>query len=171
MNDPLFVHYLPFYQSYDANLGVENPPQIYTHFNLDQKQVLQCRHWAQAVNIRWGISAKMRASAGLAESDEHSWKYGLERMLLGYMLSGEQLFDDLLPFNQIEGNDAQILAFFKSFTEAIFPLWDWSLQSLEVEVWIEKLRQFIANLFGQEAMPQLVLKALDSLSQQQQLKI
>ena len=146
-------------------------PQICARFNLDQKQVLQCRNWAQATNIRWGVSAKMRASAGLPESDEHSWKYGLERMLLGYMLSGEQLFDDslLLPFNQIEGNDAQVLASFKGFTDTIFQLWDWSLQSLEVDVWIETLRQFILNIFSQEAQPQLILKALDSLSQQQQL--
>ncbi len=144
-------------------------PQICERFNLDQKQVLQCRNWAQATNIRWGVSAKMRASAGLPESYEHSWKYGLDRMLLGYMLSGEQLFDDslLLPFNQIEGNDAQVLASFKGFTDTVFQLWDWSLQSLTVDVWIETLHQFIQSLFSETTMPQLVLNALDSLSQQQ----
>lgn len=145
--------------------------QICERFNLDQKQVLQCRHWAEATNIRWGVSDRMRASSGLAETYEHSWKYGLDRMLLGYMMPGEQLFDAslLLPFNQIEGNDAQVLASFKQFTDCVFQLWEWSLAELSVELWVEKLRLFMTAIFAENTDYSVLFKALDTLQQQQQL--
>jgi exodeoxyribonuclease V gamma subunit len=146
-------------------------PQIYERFNLDQKQVLQCRNWAEATNIRWGVDAKMRASSGLPETYEHSWKYGLDRMLLGYMMPSEQLFDDslLLPFNQIEGNDAQVLASFKLFTDTIFQLANWSLSCLDAGIWVETLRQLITAIFTEETDDSALFKALDTLNQQQQL--
>ncbi len=145
-------------------------PEIYQYFNLDEKQILQCRHWAQETNIRWGISDEMRAATGLPKTYEHSWKYGLDRMLLGYMMPSEDLFDDslLLPFNQIEGNNAQVLSAFKCFTDAIFQLWEWSLQTLTVEKWKEKLQQLVNNVFP-EAIQQAILNTLDILQQQQQL--
>lgn len=146
-------------------------PQIYERFHLDKKQVLQCRNWAEATNIRWGVDAKMRAKNGLPETYEHSWKYGLDRMLLGYMMPSEQLFSDslLLPFNQIEGNDAQVLASFKLFTDTIFQLDDWSLTCRYADSWVEKLRQLIGEIFTEDADHSVLFNALDTLNQQQQL--
>lgn len=140
-------------------------------FGLDEQQVLQCRDWAKATNIRWGVSRKMRVTTGLPDTDEHSWKYGLDRMLLGYMMPGEQIFSDtqLLPFNQIEGNDGQTLASFCRFTDCIFRLWEWSLKSQSVSEWIEKLKELVGDIFLQDAEYQSIFKALDSINQQQQL--
>ena len=145
--------------------------EVRDKFKLDEQQVLQCRDWAQATNIRWGVSRKMRVATGLPDTYEHSWKYGLDRMLLGYMMPGEQIFNEsqLLPFNQIEGNDAQILASFCSFTDSIFRLGEWSLKSLHVNDWIEKLQELVAELFQQDAEHHAIFKALDTINQQQQL--
>ncbi|MCK5810503.1 MAG: exodeoxyribonuclease V subunit gamma, partial [Cocleimonas sp.] len=60
--------------------------EVREKFNLDEQQIVQCREWAKATNIRWGVSRKMRVTTGLPDTDEHSWKYGLDRMLLGYMM-------------------------------------------------------------------------------------
>jgi len=144
---------------------------IRKQFNLDEKQVLQCRHWAEQTNIRWGVNGKMRASIGLPNNDEHSWKQGLDCMLLGYMMSGEQLFSDslLLPFDAIEGQDALLLASFCRFTESIFQLAEWSLQTLEVSEWIEHLGDLVITVFSPKATYQPLLGALDNIDQQQQL--
>ncbi|MCK5895600.1 MAG: exodeoxyribonuclease V subunit gamma [Cocleimonas sp.] len=145
--------------------------EIRERFNLEEQHIVQCREWAQATNIRWGVSRKMRKVSGLPDTYEHSWKYGLDRMLLGYMMPGEQLFDNslLLPFNEIEGHNARILSSFCSFTACIFQLWEWSLQRLEGAKWIEKLKALMAELFLQETQHQLVFNALDKINQQQQL--
>jgi exodeoxyribonuclease V gamma subunit len=145
--------------------------EVREQFNLDEQQVLQCKDWAQATNIRWGINRKMRLTTGLPDTYEHSWQYGLDRMLLGYMMPGEQIFADtqLLPFNQIEGNNAQTLASFCHFTDSIFQLWEWSLKSLQVTEWIEKLQGLLAEIFLQNADHQAIFKVLDTLRRQQQL--
>ena len=146
-------------------------PSIRERFNLDEKQVTQCRHWAQATNIRWGVSDKMRAASGLPKTFEHSWKYGLDRMLLGYMMPSEQLFDDtqLLAFNDIEGSDAQILSSFKSFTDTVFKLWQWSSQPLDTAQWVAKLHELVQAIFPEEVDYHAILHALDSINQQQEL--
>ena len=146
-------------------------PCIRERFNLDEKQVLQCRHWAKSTNIRWGVSDKMRAASGLPATFEHSWKYGLDRMLLGYMMPSEQLFDDfnLLPFNDIEGSNVQVLSSFKSFTDVIFTLWQWSSQSLDSIAWGEKLQTLVQAIFPEDVDYHSILHALDSVNQQQKL--
>lgn len=144
---------------------------IRAHFKLDEKQVLQCRHWAQSTNIRWGVSDKMRAASGLPNTAEHSWKYGLDRMLLGYMMPSEQLFDDanLLPFNEIEGSDVQVLSSFKRFTDTVFKLWQWSSQTLNAEEWESKLQSLTQAVFPEDADYHPILHALDSVKTQQTL--
>lgn len=145
--------------------------EIREQFNLDEQQVLQCRHWAKATNIRWGVSSKMRHASGFPQTYEHSWKYGLDRMLLGYMMPSEQLFDDslLLPFNHIEGHNAQVLSSFCRFTTCVFQLWEWSLQSLLAVEWIEKLKALIEALFPETMSNEVILSALDTVYQQQLL--
>jgi len=144
---------------------------IREQFNLDDKQVLQCRNWAQASNIRWGVSRKMRITSGLPDTFEHSWKYGIDRMLLGYMMPSEQLFDDssLLPFNEIEGSDVQVLSSFKSFTDSIFQLWEWTSQSLAIDTWVEKLQALAQAVFPEDSDNSAIFNALDTLKQQQTL--
>ena len=146
-------------------------PCIQKQFNLDDKQVLQCRHWAQETNIRWGVSDKMRAASGLPATFEHSWKYGLDRMLLGYMMPSEHLFDDssLLPFNDIEGSDAQLLSSFKHFSDTVFQLWKWASLSLDIDQWSEKLQALIQAVFPDDSDHSVILNALDSLKQQSEL--
>ena len=144
---------------------------IRKQFNINEKQVLQCRHWAEQTNIRWGVSGEIRASMGLPNSDEHSWKQGLDRMLLGYMMSGEQLFSDslLLPFNAIEGQDALLLSSFCRFTDRLFQLAEWSLQKLNISEWMEHLRDLVITIFSPKSTYQPILSALDRIDQQQQL--
>ncbi|MCK5901604.1 MAG: exodeoxyribonuclease V subunit gamma [Cocleimonas sp.] len=153
---------------------------IRLRFGLDEKHVLQCRHWVQATNIRWGVSDTMRAESGLPKTYEHSWKYGLDRMLLGYMMPSEQLFEhsNLLPFNEIEGSDVKVLSAFKQFTDTLFQLWDWTSETLIIDEWIEKFQSLLKAIFpDDEKSPniinqagcQLIYTILDSLRQQQRL--
>jgi exodeoxyribonuclease V gamma subunit len=144
---------------------------IRRQFDLTEKQVIQCRHWAEQTNIRWGVSAELRVAMGLANSNEHSWKQGLDRMLLGYMMPGKQLFSDtlLLPFNDIEGQDALVLSFFCRFTDSLFQLADWSLLKLNVNEWIENLTALVTTIFSSKVAYQTLITALDRIDQQQQL--
>ena len=53
---------------------------------------------------------------------ENTWKAGLERLLLGYAMPGfeEHMFEGVLPYDQIEGNEASVLGRFLSFADGLF---------------------------------------------------
>ena len=57
------------------------------------------RGWVRDSQIRWGIDGAHRARFGLPATHEHTWRFGLERLLLGYALPGgnERLFAGILP--------------------------------------------------------------------------
>ncbi|HPQ97431.1 MAG TPA: exodeoxyribonuclease V subunit gamma, partial [Thiolinea sp.] len=61
-------------------------PEIRTRFRLDEEQVQQCREWVRAVQVRWGVDAEFRRQFARQTTFEHTWLYGLDRLLLGYTL-------------------------------------------------------------------------------------
>ncbi len=149
---------------------------IRTHFGLDQDQLNYCRELARATNIRWGISAKSRQKNGLPNTEEHTWKYALDRMLLGYSLSNsvtdtgadEQLFKsnrnlDLLAYAEIEGSNALILANFKKFTDTIFAINNWQNKSFTLDKWLTKTTKLIQQLSPENSDQQRIFKALADL--------
>ncbi len=149
--------------------------EVRTQFNLDENQVIQCRKLAKSTNIRWGINANYRKQNNLPATDEHTWKYALDRMLLGYALgenanASEELFEaakktnlPLLAYNDIEGNNAIMLADFKRFTDTIFKLNQWNHQKHTVTDWLDKTKQLINQLFSETSDNQLILKSLDNI--------
>ena len=129
---------------------------IREHFQLDDDQLSYCRDLARSTNIRWGISAKSRANSNLPDTEEHTWKYALDRMLLGYAIAesgigennAEVLFEterslELLAYNEIEGSSALVLSNFKRFTDAVFCISKWQHQTNTLEKWLDITRQLI----------------------------
>ncbi|MEZ5536928.1 MAG: exodeoxyribonuclease V subunit gamma [Thiolinea sp.] len=139
--------------------------EIRTASGLDEAQVQQCRDWIRAVNVRWGVDKTFREQYAKQSTFEHTWLYGLDRLLLGYMLPGEQLFGDILPYNELEGSQAQVLERFQQFVHALLPLAKWSSLQLAAEDWCERVRALLNKLFGEDAETYRVFQALDTLLQ------
>ncbi len=92
-------------------------PGIKERFDLVASDLVVIERWVGETQIRWGIDAASRRKAGLAGFSENTWQAGLERLMLGYAMPGENrhLFKGLLPYDNIEGSDAQILGNFINF--------------------------------------------------------
>ncbi|KAG1682814.1 RecBCD enzyme subunit RecC [Nymphon striatum] len=153
---------------------------IREHFSLQESEVIICRELARSTNIRWGISAESRKKESLLNTPEHTWRYALDRMLLGYAMPGDVLFSEsiegqvdkqlpILPYNEIEGSNALLLASLKRFTEVVFKLNDWSNQRLGLEEWLEKIKHLTQNLFVEAGQTKDLFNTLDSLKQQSHL--
>jgi len=89
---------------------LERPP-IRARFGLSAEAVEQVRDWVQSAAIRWGIDEDHRTEDGHPAFGENTWRFGLDRMLLGYASPGEgsQLFGATLAYDEIEGGDAVLL--------------------------------------------------------------
>ena len=127
----------------ESVLGVLEQPCVAARFGFDAEGLELVRAWVGESGIRWGLSAAARAERGLPADDAHSWAFGLRRMLLGMSMVEKQgaLFQNILPFDAIEGVRTQVLGKLLGFMDAL----EAAMQQLAVErsvaAWSELLPQ------------------------------
>jgi exodeoxyribonuclease V gamma subunit len=80
-------------------------------FGLSEGDLELFRRWVKSTNIRWGMDAEHRRQLGLPQFPEHTWRFGLDRLLLGYAMAGrgEKMFGNIVPFDDVEGAAAETL--------------------------------------------------------------
>ena len=103
-------------------LAILESAAIQRRFGLSGADLELVRKWISDTRIRWGIDGKSRGQMGLPPFSENTWRAGLERLLLGYAMPGndENIFQGILPYDLIEGNDTSVLGKFLDFTEQLF---------------------------------------------------
>lgn len=90
-------------------------------FGLAEDDLPAIRRWVDESGIRWGIDADDRARHGQPAADANTWRFGLDRLLLGYAMPGEdRTFGGVLPFDAVEGGPARTLGRFADACETLF---------------------------------------------------
>jgi exodeoxyribonuclease V gamma subunit len=135
---------------------------IQARFGLKGDDMELILHWANETYIRWGMDGAHREHMGLPAFEEGSWKSGIDRLLLGYALRGneEKLFNDILPYDNIEGNETEILGRFLDFLDCLFS----SVNELEAErtlaEWATLLESLLARFFVEDQESQREMQIL-----------
>ena len=103
-------------------LDLLEAPSIKEKFCLGKSDVGIIENWIREINIRWGIDKESRVKLDLPGFSENTWKYGLDRLLLGYAMPGygKNIFSGILPYDNIEGEEVEILSRFLEFAEVLF---------------------------------------------------
>lgn len=124
-------------------------PAVRRRFGLDPGDLEKIRNWVSAVRIRWGRDADDRARNQLPAFGDNSWRAGLDRLMLGYALpgGGNRLFEGILPFDHVEGDEARILGALVEFTELLFTRIDALGEKRPLEQWAVDLRDLVSALF------------------------
>jgi exodeoxyribonuclease V gamma subunit len=151
---------------YDANqvLAILDEPAVQRRFGLVEEDLDTIHRWVREAQIRWGIDAAHRAGLGLPGTAEHTWRFGLDRLLLGYALPGgnERLFADILPYDEVEGGLGQVLGRFHSFAQAAIGLHALAGESRTMTQWAHVLRTALAQFFDPEETHDDELEAVRS---------
>ena len=95
---------------------------IGSRFGIAAEELDLVRAWVAASGIRWGADAAHRREVGQPALSENTWRFGLDRMLLGYAMPGEGrlLYGGVLPYDDIEGTTADLLGRLADFCEKLF---------------------------------------------------
>jgi exodeoxyribonuclease V gamma subunit len=103
-------------------VSVLESPAVQRRFGLTEKDLDLIRGWVRDTGIRWGIDDESRRKMGLPPFPENTWQAGLDRLLLGYAMpgQGEKMFEDILPYDHIEGSETLILGKFLEFASELF---------------------------------------------------
>lgn len=132
------------------------------------------RNWLVETRIAWGMSTDDRRGSGLPAYPEGSWMAGLERLVLGYAMSsdGTRLFGGVLPFDNMEGEAANVLGHFVTFVRSLHTAVSDLSRPRTLGEWQEALRAMQKNFFTQSpedvreyASVQTVIDSLGSIEE------
>ncbi|MCK9174567.1 MAG: exodeoxyribonuclease V subunit gamma [Desulforhopalus sp.] len=77
-------------------------------FELNEKDVEEVIRWTEEAGIRWGLSVQQRSQVGL-DFSEATFRFGLDRLLMGFMIDSDNFVDGVLPWPDLEGRGASAL--------------------------------------------------------------
>jgi exodeoxyribonuclease V gamma subunit len=130
-------------------LGLLAFDPIRRRFGFDEADLAVIGRWGRDTAIRWGRDAHDRTRHGLPGLAANSWEAGLQRLLLGYALpgNGRRLFQEILPFDPIEGSAAGILGKFVTFAETLFDTVRRLEKRRSLTAWSADLREIFEVFF------------------------
>jgi exodeoxyribonuclease V gamma subunit len=85
-------------------LDLADREPVRRRFRLDDDDLARAQDWIAAAGIRWGLDAEHRAPFKLDALATGTWRFGLDRLLLGVTMTEEdqRLFADVLPLDDVE---------------------------------------------------------------------
>lgn len=132
-------------------LSVFENEAIYKKFKLEKKDLKNIRTAVEESGIKWGIDKRFRESRNFPPFEQNSWKFGIERMILGYSMPGKGIdsFGGVLPYDEIEGSSARTIAKFISFTDTLFRIVNSYNMDKTVADWAARFNDLIDALFDE----------------------
>lgn len=125
-SDPLIQAFFTLLQLPQNRFTTENlfelleVPALASQFGIDEAQLALLRKWVVESGIRWGLDDESLQSLDIDNEDRHSWRFGLTRMLLGYMMSGEAgSWQQIYPYDGAKGLEAELLGRLADFLQAL----------------------------------------------------
>lgn len=143
-------------------LSILDSQAIHQTFELSEADLDQIRNWVRDTRIRWGIDGQNKEREGLPPFVENTWRAGIDRLILGYALpgKGENLFEGILPYDNIEGQSSITLGRFIEFTNRLFT----HILSLEkpraLNEWSEILLALLSDLFTPDTEMEMEMQTL-----------
>lgn len=90
-------------------LALLDVPVLAARFNIDESGLRYLRQWINESGIRWGIDDDNVREWDLPVTGQHTWRFGLTRMLLGYAMDSSQgEWQAVLPYNESSGLIAEL---------------------------------------------------------------
>lgn len=174
--NPVLLSFLHLISLNQSRLGVSQMlsllevPAVMARFDIDEQEFALAREWIQEAGVRWGLDLGYASHFDLPPMAQHTWWFGLKRMLMGYACSDDRVREDILPLTQVEGMQAVVVGKLADFVDAL----EWALETLSgahsVDEWNLRINALLARFYapGEETdySLQLIRDTLTRLSEQ-----
>jgi exodeoxyribonuclease V gamma subunit len=120
-----------FFRILEALRGRLSAPEVFdllamepvrARFDIQAQELDEVRDWIDRAAVRWGVDEAHREAEGQLAIRENTWRFGLDRLLLGFAMPGQgrELFGGVLPVDGIEGTRGELLGKLAEFCETLF---------------------------------------------------
>lgn len=150
----------------DQVLALLDSPALLQRFGLQAEDLPFIQDWVRQSGIRWGRDAAHKAALGLPADPLFTWRWGLDRLLLGSILPAAMAGDDsglftgLLPQGGAGGQLAEILARFASCYAVLDELANCWASPTDASGWAERLLRAVDRLFAVDDEGELALEVV-----------
>ncbi len=130
-------------------LALLDIPAICRRFSIDSNGLRLIRQWVSESGVRWSLDASMRTEFGLPADNANSWRFGLQRVFLGFAMEDMEgeLYQGIAPYPDIEGSQSTALEVLQQLID-LCAGWRHRLRAEHtVQRWMEELDQLIAAFF------------------------
>lgn len=152
-------------------ISVLEVPAVLARFELTVEELERIRQWSTEVGIRWGLDGKTAQQHDLPIQESHTWLNGVRRMLLGYAMGHDHIWQDTLSYGDVEGLEASVAGKLAEFLVAIDDAQARLMESLVPKDWVSTLYYLAERFFlleEDDAFQVLLTKQLDTLTLQWQ---
>ncbi|HIJ77835.1 MAG: exodeoxyribonuclease V subunit gamma [Desulfobulbaceae bacterium] len=122
------------------------------HFSIGEDDLDQIRSWVADAGICWGIDEGHRKAHQQPADRQNTWRFGFDRLLLGYATgNSSRIFNRILPYDEIEGQGADLLGRFIYFCENFF---DWTKTvagPCSIGNWQQRIFDLLDSMFNPDS--------------------
>lgn len=135
-------------------------PAFRQKFGLQDNDLPLFKRWCEDAGIRWGLDGAQRQTANEnAAFEQNGWRFGLQRMLLGYAVGDGGAWEGIEPYPEISSLDAALLGPLKQL-----------LDTLEVQLaafrqpgrpleWVQRTEALLSDCFDMQNSEALALES------------
>ena len=147
-------------------VSVLEVPAVLNRFDIQVHQLDRIRQWCSDAGIRWGLDESTARELDLPSQSHNTWQNGLDRMLLGYAMGNDVIWQSLLSYGEVEGLEAELAGKLAAFLDAVRETQESLLIDKTPEDWVGFLYQLSDRFFSLEeddAFPSLLSKHMEDI--------
>ncbi|SUB15249.1 Exodeoxyribonuclease V gamma chain [Pantoea agglomerans] len=148
-------------------LALLDVPALASHFAIDESGLRLLRRWVSESGVRWGLDDASVEALSLPVTGQHTWRFGLQRMLLGYaMESHNGDWEGILPYDESGGLVGELAG---HLAELLSRLNHWRQLLAEprpLAAWLPMCRELLNAFFRPDAETEAALLLVEEQWQQ-----
>ncbi|EHO5858841.1 exodeoxyribonuclease V subunit gamma [Escherichia coli] len=143
-------------------LALLDVPVLTARFDITEEGLRYLRQWVNESGIRWGIDDDNVRELELPATGQHTWRFGLTRMLLGYaMESAQGEWQSVLPYDESSGLIAELVGHLASLLMQL-NIWRRGLaQERPLEEWLPVCRDMLNAFFLPDAETEAAMTLIE----------
>ncbi|HDL0241570.1 TPA: exodeoxyribonuclease V subunit gamma [Escherichia coli] len=143
-------------------LALLDVPVLAARFDITEEGLRYLRQWVNESGIRWGIDDDNVRELELPATGQHTWRFGLTRMLLGYaMESAQGEWQSVLPYDESSGLIAELVGHLSSLLMQL-NIWRRGLaQERPLEEWLPVCRDMLNAFFLLDAETEAAMTLIE----------
>ena len=149
------------FQSEDV-LALLDVPVLAARFDINEEGLRYLRQWVNESGVRWGMDDDNVRELELPPTGQHTWQFGLTRMLLGYAMESRQgEWQSVLPYDESSGLIAELVGYLASLLMKL-NLWRKGLsQARPLQEWLPVCRDMLDDFFLPDADTEAALALIE----------